>query len=180
MGTVHRPIDMSDVHFEPATTADIRLIRQLARQIWLDHYPGIITRQQIDYMLERDYSHESLERGFSEGVNIILLKIGDHIRGFAAYGPSEETTRAKLHKLYLATSFHGHGYGSMLLQEVISRARSAGATVLELQVNKHNDKAILAYKRAGFIRERSILDAIGDGFFMDDYLMSRSIAPRVP
>lgn len=162
---------MSDVSIRPATRTDIDAIQSVARRIWLDHYPGIITLRQIEYMLDTDYSDKALSQGFDQGVAIDLLLIGDEVQGFAAYGPAARGDRAKLHKLYLDTSFHGQGIGSMLLDHVIDRCRSLGIRSLELQVNKHNGKAIRAYEKRGFTRASALLNPIGEGFFMDDYVM---------
>lgn len=155
----------------PATEDDIETIRRLARRIWLDHYPGIITHRQIEYMLDRDYSAAALRRDINEDITIDLLALAGKISGFAAYGPAACAAHAKLHKLYLDTVFHGRGYGSTLIRHVIGECRRRGFKRLTLQVNKHNRKAIDAYERAGFAREASILDDIGEGFFMDDYVM---------
>jgi len=141
----------------------------------VDHYPGIITHRQIEYMLDRDYSSEALRRDLGEGIAIDLLALEDEISGFAAWGPAACASHAKLHKLYLTQSFHGRGYGSMLIRHVTGECHRRGFQRLTLQVNKHNRKAINAYERAGFAREDSILDDIGEGFFMDDYVMGRTL-----
>ena len=40
----------------PLSEADIGPVCALAREIWVQHYPGIITVRQIEYMLEQRYS----------------------------------------------------------------------------------------------------------------------------
>lgn len=37
--------------FRKATEEDIRLINQLAQKIWREHYPAIISTEQIEFML---------------------------------------------------------------------------------------------------------------------------------
>ena len=51
-----------------------------------------------------------------------------------------------------------------------------GVTRIQLQVNKHNHKAIHAYHRNGFVNRKSIVVEIGDGYFMDDFLMEKTIS----
>lgn len=157
---------------------DISAIQTIARRVWLSHYPGIITHRQIEYMLELDYSDEALLGAFEEGMKFDLLMLDDTIRGFAAYGKAVQQRGTKLHKLYLDESFHGQGYGSTLLNHVIDQCRDRGDEMLELQVNKHNARAIRAYERAGFARTASILKPIGQGFFMDDYVMTLPLRSR--
>ena len=42
------------------TPPDVPAISALAREIWQATYPGIITQEQIDFMLEQRYGHERL------------------------------------------------------------------------------------------------------------------------
>ena len=45
-----------DAAIQPvASVDDIRIVQSLARTIWFDHYPGIISWAQVHYMLERGY-----------------------------------------------------------------------------------------------------------------------------
>jgi len=60
---------------QPATLDDIPTLRALARRIWLEYYPGIISREQIDYMLARMYSAKALRREISEGVAWDLIRL---------------------------------------------------------------------------------------------------------
>lgn len=170
---------MTTPRIRTAGIDDIGTIQEIATRVWMDHYPGIITRRQIDYMLNTDYSTEALRDAFSNGIAFDLLSVDDVVRGFAAYGATESEACVKLHKLYLDTSFHGQGLGSMLLQHVMNTCREQGYRRLELQVNKHNGKAIRAYQRAGFQRRASILKPIGNGFFMDDFVMAITLESPV-
>lgn len=167
-----------------AAAEHLQDVRQLAEEIWYDHYPGIITHKQIAYMLESGYALDVLERDLERGVRYALLMLGGVPAGFAGYEPSpnadrtfpdEDGIEAKLHKLYLRTSFHGRGMGSTLLQYVEDQCRAGNVEVLGLTVNKHNLKAIRAYERNGFARIRCIFKDIGNGFFMDDYVMAKRL-----
>lgn len=183
------PSAMPNIKFTPATPTRLSEIRQLAVRIWHAHYPGIITRKQIDYMLDRDYAVAALAESLDNQVCIDLLEVNDEPMGFAAWGPSPvgafgprltqlpsaEISEAKLHKLYLDPSFHGQGLGSMLLNHVLDRCRAAGTDLLSLAVNKHNTKAIRAYARNGFTTVQSVFVDIGDGYYMDDFIMARAV-----
>jgi hypothetical protein len=43
-------------------------------------------------------------------------------------------------------------------------------------VNKANARAIMAYKRNGFVITESVITDIGGGFVMDDYVMAKDLA----
>ena len=49
-----------NIEIRPVTPPDVPAIALLAREIWQATYPGIITQEQIDFMLEQRYGHERL------------------------------------------------------------------------------------------------------------------------
>lgn len=164
------------VEILPAHHEHLEAIQQIAHQIWFEHYPGIITDEQITYMLEQDYTIESLSNDLEAGVSIDRLIVDDDLQGFAAYGPCDNTLDFKLHKLYVSKSFHGLGLGSMLLAHAEEQCAHKGARRLILSVNKRNEKAIRAYERNGYIKLESVVVDIGQGFVMDDYIMGKTLA----
>jgi GNAT superfamily N-acetyltransferase len=157
-----------------ATEADLPTISELAGIIWRACYPGIITHEQIDYMLARMYSLDVLRDEIrSQGIRYDLLLVDGKPAGFASYGPTSESGVIKLHKLYLLAEMHGRGLGSRLLQHVEQEVRAGAGRRLILSVNKRNARAIAAYKRNGFVVVESVVTDIGGGFVMDDYIMAK-------
>lgn len=158
----------------PASGEHLPAIAELAGVIWRACYPGIISRAQIDYMLARMYTLDTMrEEICSQGIHYDLLLVDGKPAGFASYGPASESGVMKLHKLYLLPELHGCGLGSRLLQHCEREVRAAGARRLILSVNKRNAKAIAAYKRNGFVVADSVVTDIGGGFVMDDYIMAK-------
>lgn len=166
---------MTVVQIISAREGHLPAIAKLAHLIWHDCYPGIITREQIDYMLTRMYSVETLQAELRCGIRYERLLIDGDLSGFASFGPAEQTEVIKLHKLYLNPKQHGHGFGRALLKHCENEARKLGALLLTLNVNKHNVKAIAMYQRNGFGVADSVIVDIGNGFVMDDYVMSKSL-----
>ena len=61
----------------------------------------------------------------------------------------------------------GHaGYGEAGTDIVCAAVSSA----VYLTVNKNNARAIRAYEKFGFLREGEECTAIGEGYYMDDYI----------
>jgi diamine N-acetyltransferase len=161
----------------PATEADLPAISKLAGVIWRACYPGIITTEQIDYMLARMYALEVLRDEIrSQGISYDQLLVDGKPVGFASYGPADKPGVIKLHKLYLLPELHGRGLGSRLLQQVELTVRASGARRLILSVNKRNAKAITAYQRNGFVIADSVVTDIGNGFVMDDHVMEKNLS----
>jgi GNAT superfamily N-acetyltransferase len=151
-------------------------VQRLAAVMWRAHYPGIITPDQIDYMLERGYALDALA-GFLDASDrgLLLAMVDGDIAGFAAWYVTERPTEAKLDKLYVLQSRQRHGLGGRLIACVEDHARAAGADTLALNVNKRNVQAVRAYEKHGFAVRAAVVVDIGHGFVMDDYVMAKSI-----
>lgn len=162
----------SGLTIEAATPSDIPGVQALAGQIWRASYPGIISTAQIEFMLELMYSTSRLLQDIHEGtVYLKALWQGEWI-GFAAFSMgADNESPAWLHKLYLQPQFQGLGIGQLLIQEVITLVAGAGGESLRLRVNRHNARAVRAYRKAGFEIQEDICCDIGGGYFMDDHLM---------
>jgi diamine N-acetyltransferase len=154
----------------PAGPEHVGDIARLAGVIWRAHYPGIISQEQIEYMLAKMYDLEVLRREMSEGITYLRALEGNQMLGFASYGPVG--TEVKLHKLYVDPSHQRCGIGRALIEAV---ERAAAGRTLMLTVNKRNQRAIAAYEKHGFVVRDSIVMDIGGGFAMDDYVMAKTI-----
>ena len=160
---------------EPARAEHLADISALAAVIWRAHYPGIISHEQINYMLARLYAVETMRRELENGVVWFRALVDGELRGFASVGPTENAGEFKLHKLYVHPDSQRLGLGTALLKECESTARPRGATTLMLNVNKRNDPALAAYLKRGFTVRDSIVADIGGGFVMDDYVMVKAM-----
>jgi ribosomal protein S18 acetylase RimI-like enzyme len=163
---------MITLTFAHATPGDIALVQRLAREIWRDHFPGIISVEQIEYMLDRMYAAEVIEQEMSAGTSWELIRDGSETVGFLSYAHDRARQQLKLHKLYLRVERHGQGLGRASLGHVMEVAAAMGAREVSLHVNKKNDKAIRAYQRAGFTIAQAVIGDIGAGFVTDDYRMT--------
>lgn len=166
--------------FDPIIRAcratDLPTLATLAQHIWQQHYPSIISQAQIDYMLQQRYGIGELTAELNTPQHWLDgLWLGEVMVGFANYFVSADTATMKLDKLYLHPDWHGKGLGSLLLEYVSARARQMACTALILAVNKHNLLAIKAYQRNGFVVRETIVQPIGNGFVMDDYIMEKTL-----
>ena len=93
--------------------------------------------------------------------------------GFASYSEIEPSVY-KLHKIYVLTIHQGRGTGRFIMEHIIADILPKGATALQLNVNRNNN-AKRFYEKLGFqvIAEEDI--DIGDGYFMNDYIMEKKI-----
>jgi GNAT superfamily N-acetyltransferase len=166
----------SDFSITPLRDPDIAPVCALAREIWMQHYPGIITVKQIEYMLAKRYSPDAIRMQLRAGEAWWdKLLVRGELCGFASYERGTDAHAMKLDKLYVHQRVRGKGYGAALIEHVAQTARRLRMDNLYLQVNKYNHGSVAAYLRTGFTVTRSVKADIGNGFFMDDYIMSRSL-----
>ena len=144
---------------------------------WWAHYPGILSPAQIEYMLARGYSHDALRALLARPHGGIAIASELQPAGFAAWYAADEPATLKLDKLYVLPEQQGRGIGRALIDHVLERARAAGCATLMLNVNRHNGASIRTYERCGFAIRGSGDFPIGNGFVMEDYIMTRPVDP---
>lgn len=165
------------VTFKKADINDIDLIRELTLKIWPQTYSPILTPVQIDYMLNMMYNEASLiEQIEQKKHSFIIVYYKDEAVGFASYSPTEIATSKtyRLHKIYISPEIQGAGLGKKTIEYIINDIVPAGAKLLELNVNRHN-KAKTFYEKLGFHIVKEEDNAIGEGFFMNDYVLAKTL-----
>ena len=164
---------MTEIQITRAGLNDRDFIRSVSERTWPSTYGHIISQAQIDFMLDWMYSNESLEKQMNTGCEFYIASIKKENGELDAVGfcsVSPEDGAHKLNKLYVLPSAQGTGAGKALLNKCIEVANAAGSNSLFLQVNKLNN-AYTFYLKKGFIKEREFKFDIGNGFYMDDYVM---------
>ncbi len=158
---------------QKATIENIPLIRQLTFKVWPQTYATLLSQAQIDYMLKLMYSEASLQQQFENGCEFIIVYDEKEPIGFASYQEIKPATW-KLHKLYILSSQQGKGTGRFVIDHIIKEIGLLKAKALQLQVKKDN-KAKTFYDKIGFYVIEEIRLDIGNGYFMDDYIMEKTI-----
>lgn len=170
-----------DVTLEPVTEGEFPLLRDLARAIWWQYYPSIITPAQIDYMLSGRFADEALRKRLrTPNAWLEVLRVAGTAVGYcgsetAGLPWDDDAPAMKLGQLYLLDSHRGKGLGGLMLRHVEGRARGLGKDILFLQVHKKNAAAIAFYLANGFGIGREAVFDIGEGFVMDDYVMEKRL-----
>lgn len=154
---------------------DIESIQHIASKTWPNAYGSIISQEQIDYMLKKMYNKGELLSQLQQGYTFLMAEEDNKDLGFAVFSIIDSTNRIfKLHKLYVLPDTHGKGVGKLLINEVVNLAKRAGGVSLELNVNRDN-KATTFYEKAGFTVKETVNLDIGNGFFMNDYIMQKAL-----
>ena len=161
------------IEFISCTSQHIHIIQQLADKIWRKHYPSIITIEQIEYMLDKMYSAESLSEQMNKEHQFTILQIDGLAVGFVSVSKKAER-HYFINKLYVDTTQHRKGLGKLLLDKV--EADYQDALSFSLTVNRQNFKAINFYFKNGFVIDEVADFEIGNGFIMNDFVMKKELS----
>jgi len=162
-----------EISFRKATQDDIQTIYSLASAIWKKHYLPIITMEQIEYMLKNMYSPESLSVQMKEGQVFTIVMLGHQPVGYISLS-TKDNENYFLHKFYIDVAEQAKGIGTQLLNKIISTL--SGVQTIELTVNRKNYTAINFYFKNGFVIKEVADFDIGNGFFMNDFVMIKKIS----
>ena len=154
-----------------ATVQDIPLMQDVASQSWRKHYPGILSNEQIEYMLEQMYSETELQNHF-ENPNYHYYLLGDKEKtlGIMGFENHYEEKTTKLHRIYITEEGKGKGLGKEAIQFLKNQILEVGDQRIILAVNKQNPSYHFYLSQGFKVYEEGVFD-IGNGFVMDDYLM---------
>lgn len=156
-----------------ATFDNIAQIQDIVRKTWPIAYTSILGQEQVSYMLDKFYNTASLSDQIKKG-HIFFIAAKDHEAiGFASFSKIDQNI-FRLQKLYVLPHKQQTGAGKALLQKIEKEAKSIGAEKLRLNVNRKNS-AKSFYEKNGFaVIEQADID-IGNGYFMNDYIMEKQL-----
>jgi ribosomal protein S18 acetylase RimI-like enzyme len=150
---------------------ELEIVQNLAHRIWPKTYEHIISQEQMKYMLNWMYSIETLELNFLNNHTYFCIASNAMDIGFLDVETNHpEEANMQIHKIYVLPEFHGKGIGFQLMKKAKDFANESQMQSMSLQVNRNN-KAVDFYKRFGFeiIYEQDF--DIGNGYFMNDFVM---------
>ena len=169
------------VQIRKAETDDLQSIHDMAQVVFRDTYKGILSPDQMEYMMGMMYSLPNLRKQLEGGHHYYIAQDGDNRLGYVSLqheGADEDGTEVfHLHKIYVMPDAQGQGVGKILFDTAIDHAKqiTAGRKArIELNVNRYN-KAVDFYRHIGM---RVLLEEdfpIGNGFYKTDYIMGLDV-----
>lgn len=161
---------------QPVTTnKQIREVVHLAKEIWTDHYTPIIGAAQVDYMLDKYQSQHAISDQINDGYQYYLIAHHGKNVGYFSFSLNDDVLF--LSKFYVLKTQRGHGLGRKAMLFMEEKTQQGKIPKIRLTVNKYNSNAIAAYKKMGFVEVDSIVQHIGQGYVMDDYVLEKKMAP---
>ena len=163
-------------YIRKATTADIPLINHLAQQVFPETYKNILSSEQIAYMMDWMYSPESLRKQMEEeGQTYYIAYEECEAAGYVSIQPLEKDL-FELQKIYVLPYYQKYHLGRQLFEQAVKAIRELHPEpcLMELRVNRHNP-ALGFYEHMGMKKLREDDCHIGNGYYMNDYIMGLDI-----
>jgi ribosomal protein S18 acetylase RimI-like enzyme len=162
------------IDIKKATLTDIPVIYGVASEVWPKTYSHLMSKEQLDYMFDMMYSPVSLEKQMTEkGHNYFILFDNDVPQGYISIHIVDDII-LYLEKIYVLPTAQGKGFGAMLLDKAKEFAAKYSLNSIRLNVNRDN-KSKFFYEHQGFkvISQRDL--HIGQGYYMNDYIMEKML-----
>ena len=159
-------------NIQQATVNDCPLIQRMAQEVFPATYKDIITKEQIDYMMDWMYSIDSLRRQMEKEGHVYFIAYEEcEPCGYVSVQPQGENLY-HLQKIYVLPYFQHAHCGTMLFRRAVDYIRQVHPAPcrMELNVNRCNS-ALKFYERMGMKKLREEDAPIGNGFYMNDYIM---------
>lgn len=152
------------------TDHKLRRTAEMADDIWHECFEGIISDEQIDYMVDNFQSYAAIKKQVaSQGYEYYNFVLDGTRIGYFALAEQKDGT-LMLSKLYMYKEYRGNGYASQAFEFIKENAKQRGCRQVWLTVNRHNYGAIKVYEAFGMKRLMEQVADIGNGFVMDDYI----------
>jgi ribosomal protein S18 acetylase RimI-like enzyme len=157
-----------------ATIDDCTLISTLASEVFPYTYREILTEEQIEYMMEWMYSLPNIRKQMEVERHTYYIAYSDAGTpcGYVSVRPEAEGLY-HLEKIYVLPKAQKEGYGKALFlkaEEHVREQEKGKPAAMELNVNRYNP-ALGFYKKMGMRCVREGDFPIGNGFYMNDYIM---------
>ena len=160
------------------TDSQIKEIAQMAKILWHDTYDSLLPDGQVDYMIEKFQSEEAVKRQI-ESENyiyyIVYAQDGTPAAYFGIVPDSRKKGEMLLSKIYIMKESRGMGAAGLVFTFVQEKAKALRQDKLYLTVNKENLHAQKVYEHYGLACEEAVKNDIGSGYYMDDYIMSKTV-----
>lgn len=171
-------MSMNEVKILIAGENDLPVIHDMAQIVFRHTYLDILSPQQMEYMMEWMYSLPNLHKQLSEGHVYFIAYISGRPCGYMSIqkeGIDSGIMVFHLQKIYVMPSEQGKGVGKLLFNQAVDYVTNSFLpSRIELNVNRNNN-AVGFYRHIGMRILREGDFHIGEGFYMNDYIMGLDI-----
>lgn len=136
---------MSEIHFRPATTADLDILIDFMQQFYaIDQYAfdELIARSALRTLIEDPSLGRVWVISKQEAIGYVVVTFG--------YSLEFHGRNAMVDELFLTAPHRNQGIGTQTLQFVVEQCRLLGIRALHLEVEHTNEAGLILYRNMGF------------------------------
>lgn len=155
-----------------ATPEDCGLIHDMASIVFPATYREILSSEQLSFMMDWMYAHENILKQMEEEGHVYFIAFKENEPCGYVSVQAQEKDIFHLQKIYVLPAFQAQHLGSFLFRHAVRYIKEIhpAPCLMELNVNRNN-KALLFYERMGMKKLREGDFPIGNGYFMNDFIM---------
>lgn len=159
-----------------ATTDDIGMINKLAWIAFPATYKDILSKEQIDYMMDWMYSPENILKQMTEEGHIYYLAYSDNKPAGYVSIQKEGENLFHLQKIYVLPEYQKEHIGKQLFQKAMEAIKEINGKPCKMELNvNRNNPALGFYLHMGMKKVSEGDFDIGNGYYMNDYIMGIDI-----
>lgn len=152
---------------------EAKIIQQLGAEVYRSTYSMILSEAQINFMLAKNYTPEAIQQSMSDGQDFyFIFRKETEPLGFIAI-QKKGNNILRIEKLYLLAHCQGFGFGKVMIDFAMEKAKERHCATLELNVNRENT-AYHFYLKQGFQVVKDVNISYYD-YVLNDYVMQKSI-----
>ncbi|OFO74759.1 MULTISPECIES: GNAT family N-acetyltransferase [Rothia] len=164
------------------TVSDVSILRGIARDTFIETFSEANKAEDMDRYLTENFSEEQLARELSNPDSFFYVaEVNGHVVGYLKLNIAHAQTEPQaadaleIERIYVLSSYHGHGVGQALYHHAMSVAEDRKASYVWLGVWEHNHRALRFYEKNGFIAFGTHIFQLGNDQ-QTDILMKKSVA----
>ena len=164
------------------TVSDVSILRGIARDTFIETVSEANKAEDMDRYLTENFSEEQLARELSNPDSFFYVaEVNGHVVGYLKLNIAHAQTEPQaadaleIERIYVLSSYHGHGVGQALYHHAMSVAEDRKASYVWLGVWEHNHRALRFYEKNGFIAFGTHIFQLGNDQ-QTDILMKKSVA----
>ena len=164
------------------TVSDVSILRGIARDTFIETFSEANKAEDMERYLTENSSEEQLARELSNPDSFFYVaEVNGHVVGYLKLNTAHAQTEPQaadaleIERIYVLSSYHGHGVGQALYHHAMSVAEDRKASYVWLGVWEHNHRALRFYEKNGFIAFGTHIFQLGNDQ-QTDILMQKSVA----
>ncbi|KKB38991.1 GNAT family N-acetyltransferase [Bacillus thermotolerans] len=157
------------IHIKECTLEDLHELQEVSYETFRETFKDQNSPENMDAYLTKAFNLEQLAQELSHpSSHFFFVYVHNETAGYLKVNTDEAQSEEmgeeslEIERIYIKSSFQGHGLGKYLLNKAIEMAMERNKRKVWLGVWEENEKAIAFYKKMGFVQTGAHSFYMGD------------------